>query len=162
MGRSVTCVGRFVRGDTYQDEHRKGRKRCSTEAQDDEFVQQWLYEKHLAHAEKKPREGLLEEARLKCGFPGSYHSALRRTKTDGANTCPKRHVPRETPLDMENDQANRLHWAEWYAEKPESYWEEDVIFVDCKRFSILLSDYQKYPHTHPGVCHIQVPTISIP
>ena len=148
-GRSVSCIGRFVRSETYQEEHKKGRKRCSTEAQDTEFVQTYLHERQQAHVEKRPREGLVEEARVKCEFPGSYHTGLRRTKSDKLNDCYRRCHPRETPLDTANDQPNRLHWAEWYLDKDESYWEEDVIFVDCKRFSILLSAYQKYPHT-PG------------
>jgi len=134
-----------VRSETYQDEHKKGRKRCSTEVQDAQYKETWLHERHQAHLDKRPREGLLEEARLKAGFPGSYHTALRRTKSLKLNECYKRHHPRETPLDTTSDQPNRLHWAEWHAEKDEDYWEEDVIFVDCKRFSILLSDYQKYP-----------------
>lgn len=145
--RSATTIGRFCRGETHQAEKPKGRKRCSSVVEDT-AVKDWYVELKLqAHLDGKPREGLVEEARVKAEFPGSYHTVLRRTKSAKLNETYRRERPRETPLDTVNDRPNRLHWAEWYAEKDASFWEEEAIFVDCKRFAILLSAYQKY-HTH--------------
>jgi len=152
LGRSESAIGDFVRGTTHTDEKPKGRKRVSTPDQDEALVAGIKDAYDKAHIAKRPREGLIGEVRAELAFPGSYHTALRRTKTDKALTNMKRCRPRETPLDTGDDREKRLHFAEWYVAKPLSYWEEDVIYVDCKRFSILLSAYQKYAaehkHTH--------------
>ena len=138
--RSRNAISKYLKKATYVK--KRGRKPCTTAAQDAAFEAAYLrLRKQAAAVWEVPVGKARAEARKAVGvdFQMSLRTARRRLKKNGRTA---RGLRAKIPL-TSDDRAARETWAQAMLAKPPTYWQKNVVFIDCKCFKVHTSEKQK-------------------
>jgi len=142
MNRGKTTVLRFLKSKTYrrgqglQRSSGKGKRPISTPIQDTHLVDTLKQQRKL-NVGKRPTTA--KAVRNGSNFPGSLRTARRRIAKGGR----KARNPRNKCTLTDGDVVDREAWCRVQVLRPITFWEEDVVFIDCKCFRIMLSEAQR-------------------